>query len=217
MHIEILVEDQSGKKLLELLLPRITGVNHTYNIHSYKGIGRIPNGLIGTTNPSQRILLDRLPKLLQGYGKTFNAYPKNYKACVFILCDLDKSCLNEFRNELNHILETCNPKPETYFCIAVEETEAWFLGDLQALKHAYPNLKEPLINNYIPDSICGTWELLADAVLPGGLKELQKGGYQGVGFQKSIWAEKIAPHMDLNNNSSPSFNYFLSKINNLPV
>jgi len=29
----------------------------------------------GTTDPEKRILLDRLPRLLNGYGKTFSAYP----------------------------------------------------------------------------------------------------------------------------------------------
>lgn len=45
MHIEILVEDSSGKKLLEALLPKLLGVHgeaHTWNMHSYKGIGHIP-------------------------------------------------------------------------------------------------------------------------------------------------------------------------------
>ena len=45
MHIEILVEDASGEKLLESLLPKVFGTQgdpHTWRVHAYKGIGRIP-------------------------------------------------------------------------------------------------------------------------------------------------------------------------------
>ena len=33
MHLEILVEDQSGKTALEVLVPKIVGNDHTFNIH----------------------------------------------------------------------------------------------------------------------------------------------------------------------------------------
>ena len=83
MHFEILVEDQSGKRMLDVLVPRIIAPEDNFTIHAYKGIGRIPPGLRGQIDASKRILLDRLPALLRGYGKAFNfpaavrrAYPK---------------------------------------------------------------------------------------------------------------------------------------------
>ncbi len=36
-----------------------------------KGLGHFPKNLKGVTNPSQRILLDRLPRILRGYGRSF--------------------------------------------------------------------------------------------------------------------------------------------------
>ncbi len=42
MHFEILVEDQSGEKALEILMPKIIGNQHTCDFHYYRGIGRIP-------------------------------------------------------------------------------------------------------------------------------------------------------------------------------
>ena len=45
MHFEILVEDQSGKKALDILIPKLIGLEHTFKVHSYKGIGRIPKNL----------------------------------------------------------------------------------------------------------------------------------------------------------------------------
>ncbi|OIO71844.1 MAG: hypothetical protein CO186_12965 [Zetaproteobacteria bacterium CG_4_9_14_3_um_filter_49_83] len=212
MHFEILVEDQSGKKTLDILVPKIIGDEHTFNIHPYKGIGRIPKGLSTDGDVSKRILLDQLPRLLRGYGNTFAKYPADYPTAVILVCDLDNKCLKSFRQELFNILNACNPKPETRFCIAIEEGEAWFLGDIPAVKAAYPKAKESVLNAYENDSICGTWECLADAVYSGGYTALSDKGWQGVGAEKSQCAEKISPHMDVLNNESPSFTYFRQKL-----
>lgn len=69
----MLVEDASGKIALDHVMKKIVSQNeqeHFFKIHSYKGIGRIPKNLKGKTDPQKRILLDRLPKLLKGYGKS---------------------------------------------------------------------------------------------------------------------------------------------------
>ena len=215
MHFEILVEDQSGKKALEILIPKLIGPGHTFKVHSYKGIGRIPKNLGSNADANKRILLAQLPQLLRGYGKTFAHYPKNYPVAVILVCDLDAKCLKAFREELYAIFNACDPRPETRFCIAIEEGEAWFLGDIKALKKAYPKAKDAVLNTYVHDSICGTWEKLADAVFPGGSTALSAKGWQAVGAEKSLWAEKITPHMDVNNNASPSFGYFRRKIKEL--
>ena len=42
MHFEVLVEDISGKKLLDLVIPKIIDANlHTYKVISYKGFRNI--------------------------------------------------------------------------------------------------------------------------------------------------------------------------------
>lgn len=212
MHFEILIEDQSGKKALDTLMPKFIGSEHTFKVHSYKGIGRIPRNLSGKADASKRILLTQLPKLLRGYGNTFFYYPEDYPAVVILICDLDDKCLKDFREELYAILNACVLKPETRFCIAIEEGEAWFLGDIPALKKAYPKAKDTVLNTYANDSICGTWEKLADAIFPGGSAALSTNGWQAIGAEKTVWAEKITPHMDVNNNASPSFGYLRKKI-----
>jgi hypothetical protein len=116
---------------------------------------------------------------------------------------------------LNSILDSCNPKPETYFCFAIEEGEAWFLGDIKAIKKAYPKLKEGFLSSYKNDSICRTWEKLADAIYDGGSQKLQREGHQAIGTKKSEWAEKITPNMNIQENNSPSFCYFRDKIKSL--
>ena len=98
MHIEILVEDSSGAKLLSILVPKIIGEHshpHTWNIHQYKGIGRVPTGLTPTSDPQKRILTDQLPRILSGYGKTA------YIDAVIVVLDSDKrdcASLTELKN-----------------------------------------------------------------------------------------------------------------------
>ena len=215
MHFEILVEDQSGKRALEILTPKILDDQHTFRVIDYRGIGRIPKNLRSRTDASKRILLDQLPKLLRGYGHTFAGSSPNYSAAVIVVCDLDDKCLKTFRREFFDVLNACNPKPETRFCIAIEEGEAWLLGDIPAIKTAYPRAKGDVLNSYQNDAICGTWELLADAVFIKGSGALKKRGWQAVGREKSDWAENIAPYMNVDANTSPSFCYFRDKIRDL--
>ncbi|MEH2092436.1 hypothetical protein [Nostoc sp. 'Peltigera membranacea cyanobiont' N6] len=216
MHFEILVEDISGKIALEILVPKIINTEqHTFNIHHYKGIGRIPKNLTSTSDPKKRILLDQLPRLIQGYGNTFASYPPDYHAVLIIICDLDDRCLSAFRKELLELVNSCNPKPKTQFCIAIEEGEAWYLGDLAAVKAAYPSAKQAVLNSYTNDEICGTWEKLADAVYSGGRQKLSKLAYQAIGKEKATWAERISPLMDIGNNQSPSFCYFRDQLRRL--
>ncbi|MCE1249002.1 MAG: DUF4276 family protein [Firmicutes bacterium] len=212
MHFEVLIEDQSGKTTMEILLPKIIGENHTFRIIAYKGIGRIPKDIGKNENPGHRILLNSLPRLLKGYGQTFKGYGAENKALLVVICDLDNKRLTEFKNELLSLLESCSPKPETLFIFAIEEGEAWFLGDTEAVKKAYPNAKEQVLKTYVNDSICGTWEKLADAIYNGGAKALEKKGFHAIGEEKSKWARKITPLMNLNKNNSPSFCYFLDKL-----
>ncbi len=214
MHFEILVEDASGKIALESILEKIIGPNeqdHTYRIIPYKGIGRIPKGLRGKTDPQKRIFLDRLPKLLRGYGKSLQSYP----ATVVVVVDLDdKDCL-VFKQEMLDVLNTCYPKPAVLLRIAIEEGEAWLLGDRHAVKAAYPRAKDQVLNAYVQDSICGTWETLADAVYPGGSQKLKQLGWPHTGRAKCEWAKNIAPHLDAENNQSRSFQVFRDGIKNL--
>ncbi|MGI9250574.1 MAG: DUF4276 family protein [Pseudohongiellaceae bacterium] len=212
MHFEVLVEDQSGKRALDVLIGRIIGSNHTFRVYSYKGIGHIPKDLGQAVDPKNRMLLNQLLRLLRGYGATHSGYPDDYSAAVVVVCDLDNKNRDEFRQQLLNVLNQCSPEPETRFCIAIEEGEAWFLGDIPAIRTAYPKAKSRVLKSYKNDSICGTWELLADAVYKGGASKLKSKGGQAIGAQKSQWAEEVSPHMNVNNNKSPSFNYFRERL-----
>ena len=121
MHFEILVEDRSGKKFLDAIVPKMIGSEDSVRVKPYRGIGRLPKDLKPATDPGKRILLDQLPKLLRGYGKTFAGYGPEYPATVIVVCDLDDRCLKAFRAELVEVLDACEPRPRARFCFAIEE------------------------------------------------------------------------------------------------
>ena len=217
MHFEVLVEDQSGKKALDILIPKIIGDQHTFRVTEYREIGHIPRNLTSGVSVQNRLLLNNLPRMLSAYGKTLGNSPAHDPKVVIVVCDLDDKCLKVFRQELFTVLNACNPGPETRFCVAIEEGEAWLLGDIPAIKTAYPNARDNVLNSYTNDAICGTWELLADAISQDGANGQKNKGWQAVGREKSIWAERIAPNMNVEVNKSPSFRYFRQKIQELMV
>ncbi|AUJ13785.1 hypothetical protein BVV20_19030 [Xanthomonas oryzae pv. oryzae] len=215
MHIEFLVEDSSGAKAVNILLPAVIGPQgtpHTWKIHEYKGVGRLPDGLSTTTDPAKRALLNQLPRLLSGYGKT-----PGIDAVVVVL-DTDRRDCVTFLSELKAILGKCKPAPKTIFRLAIEEMESWFLGDKKAVLAAYPKAKKDVLSRYKQDSICGTWEVLADAVHPGGSAAIINAGWPLPGQVKHDWANQICPKIDVELNKSPSFCKFrdgLRKLINL--
>ena len=213
MHFEVLVEDKSGSITVEIILEKILGPNrsdHSWCIHPYKGLGRLPKNLRPVTDPSKRILLDQLPKILRGYGRSLDR-----SAAVVVVVDLDDRDCVAFKQELLDVLNACDPRPRTMFRIAIEESEAWLLGDRDAVKAAYPNAKDSVLDGYVQDSICDTWEVLADAVHSGGSAALKRIGYPEEGRRKSNWAQDIAPHIDVDGNRSTSFQVFHSGLKNL--
>lgn len=206
MHFEILVEGQTELTALSILMIKIIGEYgqpHTWKIHKHRGIGKIPNDPATLPNKKDSSLLHNLPSRLRAYGNE-----NRDDVVVIVLLDLDNEtdCL-AFKNKLVGFLDLCTSRPKTLFRFAIEELEAWFLGDTQALKTAYPNIKLTILEKYLQDSQCGTWEILAEAIYPGGLKALGKYGKRSsfILEQKRIWAKGICPYMDVEQNESPSF------------
>jgi hypothetical protein len=215
MHFDILVEDLSGKKLLEALVPKIVGAPHSWEIFSYKGCGVLPKDLKTRQDASKRILLEQLPRLLRGFGRR-NSKPGWEKAVVIVVVDCDNRNCGDFKKELVNLLDSCNPKPHTFFRIAIEEIEAWILGDAQALQKVYPKYNKVLYERYQQDSIGGTWEKLAEITLnPTDAARVKRGSYQEIGEQKSYWAAHIGENMDVQHNRSPSFNCLKKKLEEL--
>ena len=213
MHFEMLVEDLSGKIAIDELMEKILGpsrAKHSWRLHPYKGIGHIPKDLRRRTDPKKRLLLSQLPRLLRGYGRSLND-----SSAVVVIVDSDRRDCMVFKRELVAVLNACDPRPNALFRIAVEESEAWLLGDRAAVKAAYPRAKDSVLERYRQDAICGTWEVLADAIHSGGSAALAKVGYPASGTAKCEWARAIAPHMDPDRNRSPSFRAFRDGVRRL--
>jgi hypothetical protein len=116
---------------------------------------------------------------------------QSFPAAVIVVVDLDEKDCKTFKQELLDVLNLCLVAPTTLFRIAIEEGEAWLLGDRNAVVTAYPKARINVLDNYDQDSICGTWELLADAIYPGGSIALRKAGYPITGKAKCEWPEGL--------------------------
>jgi hypothetical protein len=206
VHFEFLVEDSSGRELLEILLPLLLGeqgVNHSWRIHSYRGIGRLPKEILRPRSDAyKRILLDRLPQILRGLSRCDGV------DAIVVLIDADKRPCAAFLAELLDVARKCGAAAKTMFRLAIEEIEAWYFGDEVAILEAYPKANMKIIRNYVPDSICDTWETLADAIVVGGRDTVMRIGGPHAGDYKHEWARTIGPRLSIERNRSPSFRKF---------
>ncbi len=201
MHIEILTEDSSGKALLEHLLPKLIGSPnepHSWRIIAFQGIGQIPKGM-HAGDPAKRTLLNKLPAILRSYARTTGI------DAVVVVLDADSRDCAAFLAELRELATTSDAVELTLFRLAIEEIEAWYFGDRKALRAAYPKARQRPLNQYRQDSICGTWELLADVIHPGGSDAIRRIGWPLPGQIKHEWANRIGPLMNPDANLSPSF------------
>lgn len=217
IYLEFLVEDKSGEMLLKQVLDtyKKNCENLIYKINSFKGIGRIPKKINKIRDIKTQRLLNDLPSYLRGFNASLSTLP--YKKAIIVVVDNDNNNCVDFKHDLNNLKEALDLDIDCLFCIAIEEMEAWLLGDIEAVVTAYPHAKKQILQSYKPDSICGTWEHLAEAIYSGGVEKLKKAAttYYEIGEQKCIWAEKIGANLNLQNNRSPSFNYLLSKLDML--
>lgn len=211
MHFQYLVEDQSGAALIRILMQKIVELypNATYDCKGFRGIGGFTRkNTIKETKTGK--LLNDLATYLRGFDRSLQSFP----SVIIVVLDSDDHDVQQFRSELEAVAMQNMIKIDHVFCLAVEEIEAWLLGDRHALLSAYPHAKMHVLNTYVQDSICGTWEVLADAVYPGGTSKLSRehASFIEIGKLKAEWAQNIGIHMDLKSNELPSFNDFIHEI-----
>ncbi len=193
MRLHILVEGTSEEALLKAWLPRFLPSGHTYKIIRHQGKGKLPKKPSEKPNPRHHGLLDQLPAKLRAFGKSFNSDTDR----VLVLVDLDNEDCLDLKRRMTELLTDCNPAPTVLFRIAIEETEAFYLGDLTAIRQAFPKAKTNKAESYVQDSICGTWELFRDII-----------GYESE--NKVGWAKQIGPHLTTQwkGSRSVSFQHF---------
>jgi hypothetical protein len=211
VHFEILIEDASGKILLEQIVPKILGPKGKPNTYRIVNIQELKHRVMAEmprkqarTLPWDVILFQTLDIQLRAYSKAL--IHKN--SVVVIVVDLDSRRLDSFQKTLESLFQMNTPNLDGGVRLAVEEIEAWILGDKAAVRHAYPLVKEYILTSYEQDSVCDTWEVLADAVFHGGSERLTEFGYPQIGREKCRWAENIGQYMDVDTNHSPSFSAF---------
>ncbi|WP_438038684.1 DUF4276 family protein [Sorangium sp. So ce128] len=201
MKLHFLVEGTSEVKFLEGLLPRLIP-NHKFAVYPHQGKGKLPNDPQQPPDPKHRGVLDLLPATLRAWGKSLS--PETDR--VVLLVDLDNDNCTWLLQELSDVLAAIEPAPICLFRLAVEEVEAWYLGDWAALKRAFPKAKRMLWSNYEQDAICGTWEVLQQII-------------QDPVDRKTSWAEKMGVELEIYEaggvNRSVSFQKFCSGVRRL--
>ena len=211
MYFQFLIEDMSSAELVKILMDKIAEKSQKieYDCKYFHGLGGFTKKNTVKETKTGKLLND-LATYLKGFSKSL----QNIQAAIIVVLDNDDRDTNNFQRQLREIAEQNEIKTDHVFCIAVEEVEAWLLGDEEAVKAAYPSAKLQVLHSYVQDSICGTWEVLADTVYPGGLAKFRKNcpTYVDVGKYKTIWAEEIGIHMNISKNKSPSFQTFISEI-----
>lgn len=192
MHLEILSEEESARKALDNLLPKLVVNEHTYRIITYQG---------------KNDMLKKLPAVLKGYSRFV---PNDW--VIIVLMDLDKDKCNDLKKRLNQFATDANLKIKNSFSqtsafqvlnrIAIEELEAWFLGDPEAIRKAFPRVGhfDNQAKYRIPDSIVDPCETLE--------RILKKASYYSSGLRKVEVADKISKFMQPLNNKSKSFAIF---------
>jgi len=189
MHIELLVEEPSAEAALDILVPRILGKTHSFRIHPHRGRADLLGSLAGR---------------MRGYS----GWLRSAEARVLVLVDEDredcfvlKSALEAAAANAGLLTKSVASGSAPYTVvnrIAVEELEAWFFGDVPALRAAYPGVPASLEAQRPyrdPDAVPGgTWEALH--------RVLRRAGYYPGALNKIETARNIAEHMDPARNRS---------------
>ena len=189
MHFQFLIEDYSGAVLVDKVMQKLSEeAEFTFDIKSFKGIGGF-KGKGHVKDIKTNKLLTDLPQYLRAFDNSL----QGIDSCIIVVLDNDTRDTQQFEQELELQAQKAQISIDHVFCIAVEEMEAWLLGDEKALFLAYPLARDSKYKEYVQDSICGTWELLADVVFKGGLKKFKKecSTYREVGRYKAEWVTKL--------------------------
>lgn len=183
---------------LRLLLPKILG-DLSFEIYPHQ---------------CKDELLLRLPQRLHGYGQRRKHDPWFHDHCrIAVVIDRDDDDCVKLKRRLEKIANEAglatrsSAKGGAYMVVnrlAIEELEAWYFGDWQAVRVAYPRASAtvPSQAKYRhPDAIAGgTWEAFE--------RVLKKAGYFSGGLRKVEAARAVTVHMDPSRNASPSFRIF---------
>lgn len=195
LHLEVLVEELSMESALRVIIPKMID-DATFEVYPHQ---------------CKSDLLKNLPNRLRGYATW---PPADWR--IIVIVDRDNDDCEQLKSKLERVAATAGMQTRAaggnaihvVNRLAVEELEAWFFGDWDAVKAAYPKVSAsiPEKQGYRdPDAIQGgTWEALE--------KVLKRHGYFQTGLRKIEAARSIAQHMVPERNRSKSFQVFRDAI-----
>ena len=189
----VLVEEPSMELALEGLLPKMLA-DVDFDIRRFQ---------------CKDDLLKQLPARLRGYSTWLPA-----TCALLVLVDRDDDDCLVLKQQLEAMAadagllsksQAGHGKPfQVANRVVVEELEAWFFGDWDAVRAAYPRVPATLPSKARfrnPDAILGgTWEALEQV--------FKQAGYYKTGMSKLECARQVAQNMDPARNSSKSFQAF---------
>ena len=194
MHIKFFLEEPSAEETLKYILPKIFSDSVSYEFHVSEG---------------RDDLLKELPKRLKGH----QWIPNDWRIVVLIdedrkNCRKLKARLEKAAYEAGFVTKSSAAQNEDFQVVnrlAIEELEAWFFGDVEAMHAAYPRISKDLdakAKYRNPDAIReGTYEALERLLI-------RKNYYKGR-ISKPTVAQNIAQHMEPDRNRSRSFQVFV--------
>ena len=196
-HLEVLVEEPSMEAFLRSLLPRLLPDDRTFELHPFQG---------------KSDLLAKLEARLRGYAKWL---PADWRIVVVVDRDDDDCHLLKGRLEkiaadagLQTKTRTATTQWQLVNRIAIEELEAWYFGNWEAVRAAYPRVAATVTNRQglrISDAIAGgTWETFE--------RVMRTYGYFKGGLAKIEAARSIGSHIDPARTRSASFSAFCAAI-----
>ena len=195
-HLAVLVEEPSMEEFLRILLPRILPEDCGFEVHSFRGKAH---------------LLRNLQARLRGYARWL---PDDWR--VIVVVDRDNDDCRVLKRELEEAATAAGLHTRSQVDsrrwqlanrIAIEELEAWYFGDWQAVRCAYPRVSDGVSRQARyrnPDAIRGAWEAFE--------RILQRRGYFATGLRKVEAARAVAVHIDPDRNRSESFKIFCAAV-----
>ena len=192
-HLELLVEEPSMEVFLRELLPRILSADCDFEIHPFQG---------------KLDLLGNLGNRLRGYAQWL---PDDWR--ILVIVDRDDDDCRQLKQRLEDVASGANLRTRSQAGgrpwqlvnrVVIEELEAWYFGNWEAVRSAYPRVSPTVPNQSRyrnPDSVQGgTWEAF-ERILKGR-------GYFRTGLRKMEAARTVAAYIDPARNRSHSFTKF---------
>lgn len=190
-YLEFLVEEPSMGHFLRPLFERVLPKDCKFSFHPFSG---------------KQSLLKKLPSRLNGYRHWL---PPDHR--IVVIVDQDDDDCRELKAKLESATGSAQLRTpattasgdhwQVVHRIAIEELEAWYFGDWEAVRSAYPSVSPsvPKKAGYRdPDAVRGGTAEAFERIL-------KKGGYFRTGLRKNEAARAVGAHIEPARNRSGSF------------